>query len=102
MATFLVIRTRGGPEYDRSKPLEEQSGWADHAAFMDALVERHSTWGHVALIHLEGAAGSDWIVHARNNTMGTELRYLPYRSDVDYRAVARENWTAECYPSRCA
>lgn len=39
MATFLVIRTRGGPEYDRSKPLEEQSGWADHAAFMDALVE---------------------------------------------------------------
>ena len=71
-------------------------------AFMDALVERHSTWGHVALIHLEGAAGSDWIVHARNNTAGTELRYLPYRGDADFRAVARKDWTAECYPTRCS
>lgn len=70
-------------------------------AFMDALVERHSSWGHVALIHQEGSSGSDYIVHARNNTMGTELRYLPYRSDGDFRAVARENWTAECYPNRC-
>lgn len=70
-------------------------------AFMDALVERHSSWGHVALIHQEGSGGSDYIVHARNNTMGTELRYLPYRSDADFRAVARKDWTAECYPSRC-
>ena len=70
-------------------------------AFMDALAERHSTWGHVALIHQEGSSGSDYIVHARNNTMGTELRYLPYRSDADFRAVARKDWTAECYPSRC-
>jgi hypothetical protein len=70
-------------------------------AFMDALAERHAEWGHVALIHLEGSAGSDWIVHARNNTNGTELRYLPYRGDADYRAVARKDWTAECYPTRC-
>ena len=41
-------------------------------------------------------------MHARNNTMGTELRYLPYRSDADFRAVARKDWTAECYPYRCA
>ena len=39
-------------------------------AFMDALVERHSSWGHIALIHQEGSSGSDYIVHARNNTMG--------------------------------
>ena len=71
-------------------------------AFMDALVERHSDFGHVAMIHQEGSRGSDWIVHARNNTMGTELRYLPYRGDSDFRAVARENWTAECYPTRCS
>lgn len=70
-------------------------------SFMDALVERHSSWGHVALIHREGSSGSDWIVHARNNTAGTELRYLPYRSDADFRAVARKNWTVECYPNRC-
>jgi uncharacterized protein YciI len=36
---FLVIVRRTGPEWDRSKPMEEQSGWDDHAAFMDALVD---------------------------------------------------------------
>ena len=36
---FLVVLRRSGPEYDHSKPLEEQSGWAEHAAFMDALVD---------------------------------------------------------------
>jgi uncharacterized protein YciI len=38
MPMFLVVLRRSGPEYDHSKPLEEQSGWAEHAAFMDALV----------------------------------------------------------------
>jgi len=36
---FLVILRRSGPEYDHSKPLEQQSGWEEHAAFMDGLVE---------------------------------------------------------------
>jgi hypothetical protein len=36
---FLVVLRRSGPEYDHSKPLEEQSGWDEHAAFMDALVD---------------------------------------------------------------
>lgn len=36
---FLVILRRSGPEYDHSKPLEEQSGWLEHAAFMDDLVD---------------------------------------------------------------
>ena len=36
---FLVILRRSGTEYDHSKPLEEQSGWLEHAAFMDGLVE---------------------------------------------------------------
>ncbi|HSS79700.1 MAG TPA: hypothetical protein VLK24_00755 [Gaiellaceae bacterium] len=36
---FLVILRRSGPEYDHSKPLEEQSGWLEHAAFMDGLVD---------------------------------------------------------------
>jgi hypothetical protein len=39
MPTFLVVLRRSGPEYDHSKPLEEQSGWAEHAAFMDGLVD---------------------------------------------------------------
>jgi hypothetical protein len=39
MAMFLVIVSRSGPEWDPSKPLEGQSGWDEHAAFMDGLVE---------------------------------------------------------------
>jgi len=38
MAMFLVVLRRSGPEWDRSKPMEEQSGWDEHAAFMDRLV----------------------------------------------------------------
>ena len=39
MAFFLVTLRRTGPEWDDSKELPEQSGWADHAAFMDGLVD---------------------------------------------------------------
>ena len=39
MATFHVVLLRSGPEWDASLPLEEQSGWAEHAAFMDGLVD---------------------------------------------------------------
>jgi uncharacterized protein YciI len=35
---FVVLR-RTGPEWDPARPLEEQSGWPEHAAFMDALVD---------------------------------------------------------------
>ena len=36
---FFVVERRSGPEWDPSRPLEEQSGWDAHAAFMDALVD---------------------------------------------------------------
>ena len=36
---FLVVLRRSGPEYDLSRPLEEQPGWREHAAFMDGLVD---------------------------------------------------------------
>ena len=38
MAYFVVLR-RIGPEFDPSRPLEEQSGWDAHADFMEALVD---------------------------------------------------------------
>jgi uncharacterized protein YciI len=37
---FLVVRLRSGPHWDPSLPLEEQSEWPAHAAFMDDLVDR--------------------------------------------------------------
>jgi uncharacterized protein YciI len=36
---FHVVLRRSGPRWDPSKPLEEQSGWPEHAAFMDGLVD---------------------------------------------------------------
>jgi uncharacterized protein YciI len=36
---FLVMVSRSGPQWDGSRPLEEQSGWPEHAAFMDGLVD---------------------------------------------------------------
>ena len=32
---FHVVLTRSGPEWDGARPLEEQSGWAEHAASID-------------------------------------------------------------------
>jgi uncharacterized protein YciI len=39
MAMFLVVLRRSGPQWDPSRPLEEQSEWSEHAAFMDGLVD---------------------------------------------------------------
>ena len=36
---FLVVNRQSGPAWDRSRPLEEQSGWAEHASFMNGLVD---------------------------------------------------------------
>ena len=36
---FLVELSRSGPHWDASLPLEEQSEWAEHASFMDGLVD---------------------------------------------------------------
>ena len=36
---FHVVLLRSGPEWDPSRPLEEQSGWPEHASFMDGLVD---------------------------------------------------------------
>jgi uncharacterized protein YciI len=40
MAMFLVVLHRSGPQWDPSRPLEEQSDWPAHAAFMDGLVDQ--------------------------------------------------------------
>ncbi len=36
--TFLVVLRRSGPEWKAGVPLEQQTGWDGHAAFMDKLV----------------------------------------------------------------
>jgi uncharacterized protein YciI len=39
LATFLVVLRRSGPQWDPSRPMEEQSDWSAHASFMDGLVD---------------------------------------------------------------
>ena len=36
---FFVVERRSGPEWNASRPLEDQSGWEAHAEFMDGLVD---------------------------------------------------------------
>ncbi len=36
---FFVVLRRSGSQWDPTKPLEGQSGWTEHATFMDGLVE---------------------------------------------------------------
>jgi uncharacterized protein YciI len=36
---FHVVVVRAGPQWEASRPLEEQSGWDEHASFMDGLVD---------------------------------------------------------------
>ena len=36
---FLLTIHRSGPQWDASRPMEEQSDWLAHAAFMDGLVD---------------------------------------------------------------
>ncbi len=35
---FHVVLLRSGPQWDRSRPMEQQSDWSAHADFMDRLV----------------------------------------------------------------
>lgn len=55
---FHVVVQRSGPEYDHSRPVEEQSGWDVHAAFMDELVR-------AGFVVLGGPLGDEQrVVHA--------------------------------------
>src|SRR5436189_1696707 len=58
MPMFLVVLHRSGPQWDRARPLEEQSGWDAHAAFMDGLV-------HAGFVVLGGPLADEHrVVHA--------------------------------------
>ena len=78
---FLVTRLRSGPRWDKSRRLEQQSGWDEHAAFMDGLVDE----GFVVLggpladehrVLLAVEADSEEQIHAtlaRDSWTGTHL-----------------------------
>jgi hypothetical protein len=59
---------RSGPEWDRSKPLEQQTGWPAHAEFMDGLVG-------AGLIVVGGPLGDEFrVVHVVEAESEQEVR----------------------------
>jgi len=68
MPMFHVVVSRSGPEWLRGRPLEEQTGWDEHASFMDALVEE-------GFIVLGGPlADEERVVHAIDASSEDEIR----------------------------
>jgi hypothetical protein len=76
MPMFLVTISQSGPEFDRSKPLQEQSGWAEHAAFMDSLVDQ-------GFVILGGPLPGHRVAHAIESSSEEALR----------ATLARDNWS---------
>ena len=74
---FHVVLHRSGPDYDLARPLEEQSGWDQHASFMDELVER-------GFIVLGGPLADEHrVVHAVEAESAGEIR----------ETLARDPWS---------
>jgi uncharacterized protein YciI len=87
---FLVVLLRSGPQWDPSLPLEEQSGWRAHAAFMDSLVDS-------GFLVLGGPlADGQRVVHAVEAESEAAIRATLARdpwSETHLRIDAIEPWT---------
>ncbi len=57
MSMFHVVLRQSGPEWKTGEPLDAQSGWQEHAVFMDGLVDD-------GFIVLGGPLGDGRVVHA--------------------------------------
>jgi hypothetical protein len=87
---FHVVVERSGPQWDASRPLAEQSGWDEHASFMDGLVES-------GFIILGGPLADEYrVVHAVEAASEDEIRATFARdpwSETHLRVVSIEPWT---------
>jgi uncharacterized protein YciI len=87
---FLVVLRQSGPEFDRSRPLEEQSGWPAHADFMVGLVD-------AGFIVLGGPLADDGrVAHAVEAESEEAIRATLARdpwSETHLRVDAIEPWT---------
>ena len=87
----FVVRVDHGPAWDETRPLEQQSGWSAHAAFMDARFDE----GFVAFAGpLEGARGALLIIRAESEAQIRErLATDPWHRDG--HLMLRECWPWE-------
>jgi uncharacterized protein YciI len=94
---FHVLLLRSGPEWDASRPLEEQSGWPEHASFMDGLVES-------GFVLLGGPLGDEHrVVHVVEAESEDAIRATLARdpwSDTHLRIGAIDPWTIRLHGLR--
>jgi hypothetical protein len=86
---YLVTVSQSGPQFDRSRPLEAQWGWAEHAAFMDDLVD-------AGFIILGGPLPAGRVAHAIEAESEQAVRDTLARdpwSDTHLRIETVEPWT---------
>ena len=87
---FHVVVTRTGPNWQPERPLEEQTGWADHASFMDGLVE-------AGFIVLGGPLADERrVVHAVEAESEAAVRETLARdpwSETHLQVASVEQWT---------
>jgi hypothetical protein len=87
---FLLTIRRSGPQWDASRPLEEQSDWAAHAAFMNGLVD-------TGFIVLGGPLADEHrVVHAVESESEDEIRATLARdpwSETHLQIDSIEPWT---------
>jgi hypothetical protein len=66
---FHVLLRQAGPEFDPALALEQQTGWEEHAAYMDTLVED-------GRIVLGGPLPNGRVAHAMEADSENELRAI--------------------------
>lgn len=90
MAMFHVVVTRTGPSWQAGRPLEQQAGWTEHAAFMDGLVDS-------GFVVLGGPLGDERrVVHAVEAASEGAVRETLARdpwSETHLRIESVEPWT---------
>jgi len=87
---FHVVLHRSGPDWDASRPMEEQSEWPAHASFMNGLVD-------AGFIVLGGPLADEHrVVHAVEAGSEDEIRATLARdpwSETHLRVHAIDPWT---------
>jgi hypothetical protein len=90
MAMFHVVVTRTGRSWQPERPVEEQTGWSEHASFMDGLVE-------AGFIVLGGPLADEHrVVHAVEAESESVVREMLARdpwSETHLQLASVEPWT---------
>ena len=91
MPNHFAVRNVWGPAWDASRPLQEQTHWEEHAAFMDALTAE----GFVVLGGLlGGTAGALLIISADSEeAVRSRLGADPWYKSGHLKMGSVDSWT---------